>query len=1046
MNTYVENINDIIHETSVDFVLRPCAREIHIVQYDKSLPIIKVHLYKEGVPYELPSSAAVHVRLGKLDRTFVYANILGTNEDRTIAYFEITEQMAMIPGRISPVIEVVYQGKVACSSPIPFVIERNPVQNGQIESHDEFPVIYQLESDVAEHEEWIRKYTALTMFDGFVEGESVWDDIAEGETKYCQSGSQTEDVPGENTVIKIDLSQQHLTKSESKALYIKKIIINYTPDGQEEEETYEYTFNTRIFGNGSSSPTIEPLYADLTDNNSGTTLRWYLNYLLAEGVSSYFGNYNGTKGQQFGSNNNPPALISLSTSSLENCTVNSIYVEVSSNSGTKAKCKLTIVNDIWTCDDIPDPQITSDNEEYEWLHEPNGTHLGSSSGGQVIHHYNHVFLKKENGRVSEVEPDESLQYCLSDYKGTYRFDPNDNLLHQLGGGADFELLNKIEFTYDSEDDITYITFPKNILPSVYYEDYESRYLYFDYKNRRIINSSGTDILYNDEMSIIDGKLNIQLSGCWELDPNYDYMQYDLYDGFDNPIRHSILMPNNYELHHLEDIYATIDYVDEEIAYALTTVYKPKGSSTVSNLNNISKSAGMSGDIYNMSDGGSLTNQDSSTVAVLSGDNVVFCWNNGSWYWDKMAATVDLSNYLQKTSNTTQYIDSPLVFQQYCSFNASPYFAAGASFASYVSFSGTVSVSGSIGFYGGINSTLYPNSSSSLNLGMAGGTNNQYYWNNLYLKGSAFIANSSNYYETKISNDNNLELYENTTRILSLNNSTGCTLEKDLKLYTLGTGDSPALLFQRGTEDDAYNDWKIYDTSGFLRFSCRTGSLTWDNVAQLTTGGFEPVANNARDLGTTNSGWKKLYLTDRLVLANTWEISYSTALFFTRANVSKVGLLASEMRLYNYNLYLDGTSKLTDGTNSIAIADIAQKGVDSPQESQPGDPWWIFVLDANGEATIDLEYGSLPDGLYWVTYGNTQAFVYIQQAMIAASYQAPIRVMMPCIYNSQGECHVGILRMAKDSASSTIFRIKITDYNGNHVPQGYQVKFYKTKLM
>lgn len=548
MNIYVENINDIIHETSVDFVIRPCSREIHIVQYDKELPVIKVNLFREGQPYQLPNSALVHVRLGKLDNTFVYTNILGMNEDRTIAYFEVTEQMAMISGRVSPVIEVVYQGKVACSSPIPFVISKNPVQEGQIESHDEFPIIYQLESDVEEHNEWLRKYTALTEFDGFVEGESVWDGIAEGEIKYCQSGSQTEDVPSENTVIKIDLSQQHLSKAESKALYIKKIIINYTPDGQT-EKTYEYTFNSRIFGSGTALPTIEPEYADLTDGNSGITLRWYLNYLLQEGVSQYFGNYNGTKGQQFGSNNNPPALISLSTSSLENCIVNSIYVEVSSNGGTQAKCKLTIVNDVWTCNNITDPQITSNNTQYKWLHEPNGTHLGSSSGGQVIHHYNHVFLKKENGKVTEVQPDPALQYVLNDYSSTYKYSTADNLLHQIGGDASFEVLSKIEVSYDSGKDVTYVTFPKNIMPEVMFNDSNNQYLYFDYKNKRILNYNGNDVLYNSEMTTIDGKLTIQLSGSWDFDPNYDFIQYDIYDGFDNPLRHSDLLVDNWEKYH-----------------------------------------------------------------------------------------------------------------------------------------------------------------------------------------------------------------------------------------------------------------------------------------------------------------------------------------------------------------------------------------------------------------------------------------------------------------------------------------------------------------
>ena len=152
MNIYVPNQNDIIHETSVDFVLRPCAKEVHIVQYDKSLPIVKVELFRNGERYVLPENAAVNVRVGKLDHTFVYDSILGTNEERNIVYFEISEQMATIPGRIWPVLEVIENSKVACSSPIHLIIERNPIQEGQIESHDDFPIIYELQGTVADHE------------------------------------------------------------------------------------------------------------------------------------------------------------------------------------------------------------------------------------------------------------------------------------------------------------------------------------------------------------------------------------------------------------------------------------------------------------------------------------------------------------------------------------------------------------------------------------------------------------------------------------------------------------------------------------------------------------------------------------------------------------------------------------------------------------------------------------------------------------------------------------------------------------------------------
>lgn len=167
MNIYTENQNDIIHETSVDFVLRPCTKEIHIVQYDKSLPVIKVELFRNGERYALPENAIVNVRVGKLDHTFVYEPVLGTNEERNIVYFEVSEQMATIPGRIWPVLEVIETNKVACSSPLCFIIERNPIQEGQIESEDHFPIIYELQTTIIDHE------TRIDTLESQIGGENI---------------------------------------------------------------------------------------------------------------------------------------------------------------------------------------------------------------------------------------------------------------------------------------------------------------------------------------------------------------------------------------------------------------------------------------------------------------------------------------------------------------------------------------------------------------------------------------------------------------------------------------------------------------------------------------------------------------------------------------------------------------------------------------------------------------------------------------------------------------------------------------------------------
>lgn len=55
---------------------------------------------------------------------------------------------------------------------------------------------------------------------------------------------------------------------------------------------------------------------------------------------------------------------------------------------------------------------------------------------------------------------------------------------------------------------------------------------------------------------------------------------------------------------------------------------------------------------------------------------------------------------------------------------------------------------------------------------------------------------------------------------------GDYITTDVTLYK-SSGDSPSLIFQRGTLTDSYNDWRIYDREGYLRFGHRgSGSTDW----------------------------------------------------------------------------------------------------------------------------------------------------------------------------------------------------------------------------
>ncbi len=63
--------------------------------------------------------------------------------------------------------------------------------------------------------------------------------------------------------------------------------------------------------------------------------------------------------------------------------------------------------------------------------------------------------------------------------------------------------------------------------------------------------------------------------------------------------------------------------------------------------------------------------------------------------------------------------------------------------------------------------------------------------------------------------------------------TGGQLTGDLTLYNK-TGDSPSLIFQRGTATDGVVDWKMYVTGGVFKLQNRTSTDTWDDVINFGT--------------------------------------------------------------------------------------------------------------------------------------------------------------------------------------------------------------------
>lgn len=81
---------------------------------------------------------------------------------------------------------------------------------------------------------------------------------------------------------------------------------------------------------------------------------------------------------------------------------------------------------------------------------------------------------------------------------------------------------------------------------------------------------------------------------------------------------------------------------KDILDAISSAYIYKGSKTVAQINALNTSTLSVGWIYNVSDSGTIT---LGSLSVVAGDNIA--WTGDAW--DKLAGTVDLSNYVTNTS-------------------------------------------------------------------------------------------------------------------------------------------------------------------------------------------------------------------------------------------------------------------------------------------------------------------------------------------------------------------------------------------------------------
>lgn len=146
----------LIKATRADFDRRDVVQPVHLVQYDDTLPVLAVALYKGGQPWTLPTGADVNLRMDKKDGHYVYNPALGVSSDRSTVYMAVTAQMTTSYGTFAPVVEVLAGGGAAGMAALRLDIDRNPVQDGMLESLDEYKTVQVLAAEVAANAKIVR--------------------------------------------------------------------------------------------------------------------------------------------------------------------------------------------------------------------------------------------------------------------------------------------------------------------------------------------------------------------------------------------------------------------------------------------------------------------------------------------------------------------------------------------------------------------------------------------------------------------------------------------------------------------------------------------------------------------------------------------------------------------------------------------------------------------------------------------------------------------------------------------------------------------------
>lgn len=152
MKNYIPSDDQVIHETRIDLGVSNIAPTINIMQYDRGLSVIKVELLNNNKEYIIPDDAKANIRVQKPDGKLIYNPALGVDSKRkNVLYFEIDEQLSISYGTVRLVVELYFQNGAISTSIINLNVNKNPVQQNDIQSVSEYKEINKIALDVRDN-------------------------------------------------------------------------------------------------------------------------------------------------------------------------------------------------------------------------------------------------------------------------------------------------------------------------------------------------------------------------------------------------------------------------------------------------------------------------------------------------------------------------------------------------------------------------------------------------------------------------------------------------------------------------------------------------------------------------------------------------------------------------------------------------------------------------------------------------------------------------------------------------------------------------------